>query len=91
MDENVGCPYHNHSRVLANPYWIFECRYFEVKLCRESDMKQHKKICETNSLIKNDKVIGCHHPYCKEKLILCLPIPSLYSYTDTCQQIHTGS
>ena len=68
-DENVGCPYHNHSRVFATPCWIFECRYCEVKLCRESDMKQHEKICETNSLIKNDKVIGCHHPYCKEKFL----------------------
>ena len=64
-DKYVGCPYHNHDRVIANPYVTFKCRYCRMKLYKASDMKQHEKIC----CLKNVKVFICSHPYCKEQFL----------------------
>ena len=59
----VGCPIHNHNRVIANPYVSIKCMYCGVKSYKASDMKQHEKICEANYLLgKNDKdlSVGMH-------------------------------
>ena len=66
----VGCPIHNHNRVIANPYVSIKCMYCGVKSYKASDMKQHEKICEANYLLgKNDKVFKCRHAHCAEQFL----------------------